>query len=184
MLKIYYTIYNYRDRYAEEVYRDKLIEFMLSDLNLNGSSVKKSPSGKPFITNSELNISITHKLDYIMIAVSDKAIGIDVEFIDRDNSSLASRIMPESVFRQYLIAENPAHFLYSYFSAREAYSKYIGKGFPVLLNKKDIPINVIHKDFANKSRHFVMSLCGEANGEFNDSVFKFADFSSINQNNT
>ena len=94
MLTVYYTIYNYRDRSLEEAYRDKLIQFCLSDLGLTDSKVKKSPSGKPFITNSELKISITHKLDYIMTAVSDKEIGIDLEYIDSDNSSLASRIMP------------------------------------------------------------------------------------------
>lgn len=184
MLTVYYTIYNYRDRSLEETYRDKLIQFCLSDLGLTDSKVKKSPSGKPFITNSELKISITHKLDYIMTAVSDKEIGIDLEYIDSDNSSLASRIMPEEIFRRYIKSEDPAYFLYSYFSAREAYSKYLGKGLPVLLNKKEIPIKVFQTTFENKRRKFVLSVCGDRIDEINESEFKFADFSLINQNNT
>ncbi len=53
-------------------------------------------SGKPKLANSTLNISISHSSDLVVVFLSEKNIGIDVERLDRNIDKVAPRFLHSS----------------------------------------------------------------------------------------
>jgi len=48
-------------------------------VNCNGVSLKKRDNNAPYLTNTDKNISISHKDHYLVVAFSDGKVGIDIE---------------------------------------------------------------------------------------------------------
>ncbi len=59
-------------------------------------------NGKPYLLNSQSNISISHCKDYVCVAVSDKYnVGIDIEQVTPRIDALAQRYMTADEFAAY-----------------------------------------------------------------------------------
>lgn len=177
MLKIYRAKAPDLSRESEKLYTERLIGHIFDDLKINGCALNKLPSGKPYISGSDLKVSITHKDGNIFIAICDKNIGIDVEKISDDNEKLAKRIMSEEMFEEYLASKDRAVFLYSFYSAKEAYAKFLGKGLSVVM-KKDIAVPYTYqKTVLLDGIGYLFSLYCEKAKDISDIEFVFADFS-------
>ena len=166
MLKICYTVAKDTTRFAERKAAGELVEKMLEREGLKDFLLAKTKKGKPYIVGSDLKIGITHKNGYVFVAVSDGEVGIDFEKIANNNPIVAKRIMPDDVHEKYLAAENGAEYLYSVFSAREAFSKLSGEGFPFLLSRKPITCEMRQKTYFFDGEEYVLSVCGEKITDF------------------
>lgn len=86
---------------------------------------------KPFFKNSNLEFSISHSIDFVMVAFYKSRIGIDIEaIIDRDFSKLAKR---------YSLKDESAETFYSFWTEYESSIKLQGEkkscvSFPIFDN--------------------------------------------------
>ncbi len=100
----------------------------------------KDPAGKPKIGNEYISISYTRSLG--CLAISNKNIGIDIEYIDpkfpwRD----LTWILKKSELKTITKAEYERQIIlfFRIWTIKEAYLKFIGKGF--LVSPEEIEIN-------------------------------------------
>jgi len=74
------------------------IEYLATRLLLQQLLNKKNEivhekSGRPLIKNSNLNISISHSADFVVIFISNHSIGIDVENVNRKIDRVTNRFL-------------------------------------------------------------------------------------------
>ena len=56
-----------------------LLHQELEKLGINDSSLETDLNGKPFIPDSDINISMSHSGNISFVAISDKKVGVDVQ---------------------------------------------------------------------------------------------------------
>jgi 4'-phosphopantetheinyl transferase len=70
-----------------------LTEKLAKELNLPFSGIEKDAHGKPFLPNSEANVSLTHSYPYVAVQISTlSSVGIDVEKPSSKVVKVASRV--------------------------------------------------------------------------------------------
>lgn len=97
---------------------------------------KRSEFGKPYLTNAMVDFSISHSLEYLLIAISEKGrVGCDVEcsenFAQHDQVSLLSRIASNREIDHFssLCDEEKIRFSQHIWVYKEAWLKAQGLGF-------------------------------------------------------
>ena len=85
--------------------------------------------GKPYFTNTDLKFNISHSGKYIVCAVCDGEVGVDIEEITKTDLSLARNIFMPSEQKYIQSSKDKIKAFYEIWTAREAYMKYVGKGF-------------------------------------------------------
>ncbi len=104
--------------------------------------------GKAFYKNEDIYFNISHSGDYLILAVSDKPVGVDIEKRKNFNFRIAERFFSASEY-QWLNAQPKVEFESNFlkiWTAKEAYVKATGRG--------------IAADFTD------FSVCGHRFGEF------------------
>ena len=100
--------------------------------------------GRPYVKNSNLNISLSYANDFFVIATSvNKLVGIDIEKIrDIDNLEQQALIfMNDDEISFWKKSNDKISLFYHFWTAKEAILKALGKGF--LLEPKKLTINFI-----------------------------------------
>lgn len=93
--------------------------------------------GKPHISNlSNIHFNISHSGNYVVCAVSEKELGIDVERIRKVNLRVAERFFSPSEISDLMAQpENlRMHYFITLWTIKESYLKAIGKGLSQPLN--------------------------------------------------
>ncbi len=103
-------------------------EYIATRLLLKGLIDKKPKilyleSGKPVLKNSHENISISHSSEFIVILISEKNIGIDVENTHRNIKKIANRFLCEEELNYIQNTADPQTATILYWSAKEAIFK-------------------------------------------------------------
>ena len=103
-------------------------EYIATRLLLKGLIDKKPKilyleSGKPVLKNSHENISISHSSEFIVILISEKNIGIDVENTHRNIKKIANRFLCEEELNYIQNMADPQTATILYWSAKEAIFK-------------------------------------------------------------
>lgn len=101
----------------------KLIGSMVLNSNYESVIIKKTKSGKPYISK-KVFLSITHSNEKVVVAFSNKNIGIDIEMVQSINHKIIDKIF--SIDEKKYIREN-SNEKYNYIAAwtkKEAYVKY------------------------------------------------------------
>lgn len=96
--------------------------------------------GKPYIQNHEnWHFNISHTDGIIVIAVSDKPVGVDVERIRKADLRIAKRFFTEKEIA-YIdeLAEKQDERFFEVWTKKEAYLKYTGDGLRVPLESIDV----------------------------------------------
>lgn len=86
-------------------------------------------NGKPYLMDSVLHFSLSHSGDYILLAVSDKEIGADIqEKQPKDVVKLANRFFSpeEAQYLSTLPPEFQSDYFYHLWTAKEACTKLLG----------------------------------------------------------
>ena len=85
--------------------------------------------GKPYFKDADLYFSISHTREMVFCVLSEKAVGIDAEAVDRDiKISLAEKILSPKEMAQFEKAEDKRLALLTFWVLKEAAGKCTGEG--------------------------------------------------------
>ncbi|MBO4534568.1 MAG: 4'-phosphopantetheinyl transferase superfamily protein [Clostridia bacterium] len=118
--------------------RDTHAERMLESYLGTRVKLGHKHSGAPFIQGDDRYVSLSHKNDYLVVALSDDPIGVDIELLEGKDAyyRIARRYFGESV------EEGDVEGFFRAWTKREALGKYLGLG----LNKE-----VMQRDLSGQS---------------------------------
>ena len=119
---------------------EALVRFALKkywNLTSEDYRIDRGEKGKPFIVGVEnVFFNISHSGDYVVCAVSDREIGIDIEKRAKARMEVAGRFFNgEEVAQLKMLEEDKQDQLFfNYWSVKESFLKYIGTGLARPLN--------------------------------------------------
>lgn len=104
----------------------------------------KNQYGKPYMKEyPQFNFNISHSGDFVVVAIDDKPIGIDIEEIKHiDYKEISERFFSVNEFN-YIVNENSDIGLYNFYeiwTLKESYIKCCGKGLSIPLKSFSIYI--------------------------------------------
>ena len=97
---------------------------------------KYNEQGKPYIEDG-IYFNMSHSGEYVVLAVSDYPVGIDIERIRANRLSVAKRCFCVEEYEDIINAETEEeqnNRFAGYWTMKEAYIKYVGKGLLIPLN--------------------------------------------------
>lgn len=123
--------------------------------------IKKGEHGKPYVLNIPAHFNISHSGNYVVVAISDQPIGIDLEIIEDFSAILAKKVFNDDELKYiseigYSKKKSVMQQrFYEIWTAKEAYLKYLGCGISgginalsfslsnskLIPNKKDIVLS-------------------------------------------
>ncbi|MBK1811288.1 4'-phosphopantetheinyl transferase superfamily protein [Clostridium sp. YIM B02505] len=121
------------------LYSDLLVRITACQaLDMKNSDIvfEKGDHGKPYINQYvNFNYNISHTRDAIVLAISDSAIGVDIEKIRKADPYIAKRFFTSDE-QEYIIQDNfqSDRRFCEVWTKKEAYVKYSGKGLSMPLN--------------------------------------------------
>lgn len=110
-----------------------------SELKVNSKTIefKANKYGKPILKRDcGLHFNVSHSEDWIVCAVDDKPIGIDIEKIRPVELEIAAQFFSEEEYK-ILIAksqEDRQYFFLDLWTLKESYIKAVGRGLSIPLN--------------------------------------------------
>ena len=138
--------------------------------------IEKTKTGKPYLKDfPDFYFNVSHSENAVAIAVSDKEIGIDIEFLRKPNLKVAERFFTKD--EQEYIRTNPNQntAFFEIWTKKESYYKYIGTGLNASIKKLsvfDSALNAHIETFIKNN--VVFSVCTQAKENI--------DFKVINAN--
>jgi len=96
---------------------------LLQQLLGEKTEITYQKSGRPQIKNGILNISISHSADLVVIFISDKSAGIDVEKVNRNIEPVAKRFLNKKELAWIEKSGNIKDLMILYWGAKEAIFK-------------------------------------------------------------
>ena len=133
-----------------------LEEILKNEYKIFNYDIIKNKNGKPYLKDNNVFFNISHKKDIIGIAVSKKAIGLDIEYID------SLKPINDSVLKHFFSNSERLHIksnkdLLEIWTKKEAYIKLIG-GKVVDTKKVDtFNLNVKFNNF--KINDYIITIC-------------------------
>ena len=114
---------------SESLRRQKLaVRALLDNMFEEKVYLSHHDNGKPYIENCVTNISITHTDKYVAIILNDNdEVGIDIESLDRDFSSVEKKALSEDEIDDLEDDESRNEQLGIYWCAKEAIFKMLGQ---------------------------------------------------------
>jgi len=88
--------------------------------------------GKPALLNhSDIHFNISHSVDWVVCALDNKPVGIDIEKIKETDFGIAKKFFSKSEFDELTIktGNDKLSFFYNLWTMKESYIKALGKGF-------------------------------------------------------
>lgn len=110
----------------------------------------KTEFGKPFLVNDhKIHFNISHSGEWVLGAVHDLPVGVDVEKIQPLDYQIAARFFSKSEYHNLINKEgwDKLEYFYEIWTLKESYIKAVGKGLSIPLesfsiNLNEDPINV------------------------------------------
>ncbi len=117
-------------------------EYVLYDLLVNKYNVKNfdfkiKGNGRPILVNEEINFSIAHKDNYLIIGVSEENLSVDIELIDIKRINLKKRLYSKE--NNYNIEQ-----VIKDFTIKEAFIKYYSESITKDLTLINIDENYVY----------------------------------------
>lgn len=141
------------------------------DWNLLGHTEK----GKPFLKDLDIHFNISHSGDYVMLGISDKVIGVDIEKHRPIRIELFNRQFQEEEWKEIHVARKPLDKFFQYWSIKEAAIKADGRGVEVLSRTKILTDHIIQIDEATWNYQFFPDLDGYSIAVCSESFFCITD---------
>ncbi len=134
-----------------------LLKKLLSEKNITKAAFKTGKYGKAYISNHEnIYFNLSHSGKMVLCAISDREVGVDVEYIDREiDLNIAKNYFYNSEYESIINAENKSEEFFKYWVLKESYMKYTGLGMNLKLDSFEIIIdNTIRLKNDNKNLKF------------------------------
>lgn len=135
-----YTSYSHPSNRLQSIAGEVLSRFAIQKFTGTANKdieIGYGENGKPFITNLEnVHFNISHSGDFVVCAVSNNEVGIDVERIRKVNLRIAERYFSASELYDLmqLGEEERKTYFITLWTVKESYLKAIGKGLTQHLN--------------------------------------------------
>lgn len=113
-----------------------MIHEALESKGRNDDEIIITDNGRPTIEGMDFNVS--HSGDYVMLVVSDKKVGCDIERIKDRNYSVARKYFSESEKEWMAESDNMDLAFYRIWTARESYIKLTGEGILLDFSKYEV----------------------------------------------
>ncbi len=145
----------YKDKIARH---SSLFAWICLNQHLDLANVKFNKNGKPFITDKKIYFSLSHSLNKVAIAISDKPVGVDIEVLLPHTicSLLSQRLLNPKQLNLYFEARDREIWFTKYWTQHEAYIKLKGDAINFTNLKTNITGKVKTKQIKdNHSLYFV-----------------------------
>lgn len=130
-----------------------MLDFILRDNNIYDYNVYYNEYGKPYLDNG-LYFNISHSKNVIVCVISDREVGIDIEYL-RYSDSVIRKCFND---KERVVSLNNKEIFTIIWTIKESYVKLLGIGLEYGLNNVDsfsLRDNVIVKKFND----FIVSIC-------------------------
>lgn len=97
----------------------------------NKIDIEKSEKGKPFMVgNKSQHFNISHSGNWVVVAMAEKEVGVDVEKIRPINFQIAKRFYSKAEFAELnkMVGQGKLEFFFDLWTLKESYLKLLGKG--------------------------------------------------------
>ncbi len=119
-----------------------LLNQMLLEENVTCPEYDEDYYHKPYIKNHEIQFNISHSEDIVACAISDKTVGIDIEYVDKDiDLDIAKNYFYDKEYENIIKSTNKADEFFKYWVLKESFMKYTSLGFNLKLDEFNIEIN-------------------------------------------
>jgi len=139
--------FHYEKDAKRALYADVLVRYLICNkLNMNNSDICfiKNQYGKPYLDGvSDAYFNISHAGQYVMCGWSQQEIGIDVEVVKNIDMDIAKRFFTKEEY-EYIItktAKEQSQYFFDFWTLKESYIKYKGKGLTIPLNTFGFKLN-------------------------------------------
>ncbi|MED3798682.1 4'-phosphopantetheinyl transferase superfamily protein [Lysinibacillus capsici] len=137
-----------RKRLSRFVRKDDFIRSLASDilvrvlivnrLNLSNKKIRFTLNdfGKPYLDGGRIEFNVSHSGEWVVAAVSQFPVGIDVEQIQPVKLDIARRFFSEQEYSDLLAKEGEEqnHYFFDLWTLKESYVKACGQGLSIPLN--------------------------------------------------
>ena len=148
------------EAYKQSIIGEILLAKLLKEENIDYRNiiVNYNENGKPYISNYPIYYNISHHKDYVICAINNGPIGVDILRMDDIDKNKAKTFCTED---EYNYIKNKKQF-YQIFTLKEAYLKLFGKKINDIKNlniiyENKIKLTVINKSFTNNN--YMISIC-------------------------
>ena len=95
--------------------------------------IERTEYGKPYLSGHEgFEFSLSHSGDMVVLAVSDKPVGADVEIVKGRDWRMFHRFLSEVEMKMIETSKEPEERFFEVWTVREAFSKEEGQGLRIL----------------------------------------------------
>ena len=120
-----------------------LLKKLLNEESIFNPIFKVGEYGKAYISNYEdIYFNLSHSNDYVLCGISDKDIGVDIEYVDNSiDLDIAKNYFFNDEYFNILNSKVPYDEFFNYWVLKESYMKYTGLGFHLKLDSFSINID-------------------------------------------
>ena len=134
---------NYKSQAIQQnkIIGEAMIRILLEKyFGIKDANIKKTIYGKPYVDNNNVFFNISHSGEYIICAISNQQIGVDIEKIGKNKMHVAHRFfhINEINILKKLNEKAQTNVFFKLWSAKESYIKYTGSGLSTPLSDFEI----------------------------------------------
>ena len=129
----------FREDYLRSFYAECLLRFILCQkLELANSNINilYTKYGKPYIYGENIKFSISHSGDWVMVAISNMPVGVDIERIHHKDTYIIEKIFSsdekKEIYENFDVSDEKH---YELWTLKESYMKFTGLGFQLPLDQ-------------------------------------------------
>lgn len=118
--------------------------------------------GKPMlrIDGEVIEFNMSHSGSFVLVGIDENPVGVDIQQWGRGRESVARKIMPQDVYREWITSPNKEEAFYDFWTRTESVLKWRGVGIAGLGEvSHSLPINVDTEQIA-VSRGYSAAVCG------------------------
>ncbi len=127
LLDLYSAKFTQRPEIFKSEQRNKewlTTRLLLKEMTSDNLNIMHRDNGKPYLENSELNISISHSKDYVAILLSSKEVGVDIEKYSERVIKISTRFVSEL---EHIDKDQEIQHLLLHWSAKETLFKIMNR---------------------------------------------------------
>lgn len=137
--------FHFEDDKKRSLYGEILVRYFVGKIySIPNHQIKINydQNGKPYLDSfSGIHFNISHSGDWVMCAVDDVPIGIDIEQIQKIDTTIARHFFTPSEYRQIIVEESGVDFFYQLWTLKESYVKYKGLGLGIPFDSFEFDIS-------------------------------------------